>query len=280
MKRSQSRFGLLLCLLASGAAVELAAAAPVARVAEISGTVTLNRSNQPMADLKLNDAVQVGDEVITDLSSTAVLRLTDGSTVKVFPGSRVAFEDPGGSLKNFLHVLFGTVKLKIEKLAGRPNPKAVTTPTAIVAVRGTIFQVAVDQDETTGVEVEEGEVAVANRYVTGNEVVLRGGQESWIRRGMPPLPPQPRGTGPGSPNRARSGDNQPGPDGARSRTAAQGGPQRGSANPNPTRPVSAEPTRMPMPGPQVRPQSGSPRPQVSSPTQPSAPQQASRKKRN
>jgi len=268
VKRSQSRFGLLLCLLASGAAVELAAA-PVARVAEMSGRVTLNRSNQPMADLKLNDAVQVGDEVITDLSSTAVLRLTDGSTVKVFPGSRVAFEDPGGSLKNFLHVLFGTVKLKIEKLAGRPNPKAVTTPTAIVAVRGTIFQVAVTQDETTGVEVEEGEVSVANRFLAGNPVVLKGGEESWVRRGMPPLPPQPRGTGPGPLNqgdRARPGGNPPGTD-------AQRDPQRGPADPNPTRPAGADPTRMPSSGPQVRPQPGSPA--GSSPPQPAA-----RKKRN
>ena len=55
---------------------------------------------------------------------------------------------------------FGRVKVHIQKLGGQPNNNRVTTPTAVISVRGTIFDVSVEDGESTLVAVEEGLVEV------------------------------------------------------------------------------------------------------------------------
>jgi hypothetical protein len=223
-----------------------------ARVIEISGAVTFMQPQRPMASLKLNDQVRYGDEILTDFSSTAVLRLTDGSRVHIQPGTRVVFENPSASLwKNFLNVVFGAVKLYIEKVSGRPNPKSVTTPTAIIAVRGTIFNVKVDQDETTQVDVEEGLVSVTDRSESPQEVLLEPGFQTFVRRGQIPFPPSPRGTPPPAAAARMERPNSP------ANLPGRGGPASASTT---SRPGAAQPT------PGRMPTSGGAGPRVSLPT--------------
>ncbi|TAM95582.1 MAG: hypothetical protein EPN45_22585, partial [Rhizobiaceae bacterium] len=84
------------------------------------------------------------------------------------------------------HLFLGSIKVHIEKLSGRPNPQKMTTPTAIIAVRGTMFSVFVDETDATLVAVDEGTVAVANRRTPSEEVLLHGGQRVWVRGAQPP----------------------------------------------------------------------------------------------
>jgi ferric-dicitrate binding protein FerR (iron transport regulator) len=135
----------------------------------------------------LNEAVAIGDELVTDAQSEAAIQTTDGSTVHVYPDSRVIFTDPSFGLTDFLHLIFGSIKVHIEKLSGRPNPHSMTTPTAVIAVRGTTFSVFVDDTDATLVAVDEGLVAVSNRADRANEVLLRPGQRTWVRGTQPPL---------------------------------------------------------------------------------------------
>ncbi|MBA3975702.1 MAG: hypothetical protein C0504_15970, partial [Candidatus Solibacter sp.] len=69
---------------------------------------------------------------------------------------------------------------------GRPNPHKLTTPTAVIAVRGTTFSVFVDETDATLVAVDEGLVGVANVQSPDQEVLLKAGQRSWVRPGQPP----------------------------------------------------------------------------------------------
>jgi hypothetical protein len=72
------------------------------------------------------------------------------------------------------------VKVQIEKLGGLPNPNKVRTPTAVISVRGTVFDVNVeDDDATTLVLVEEGQVEVRHLLRGGEGRVLNQGE--WIR---------------------------------------------------------------------------------------------------
>lgn len=196
--RIQCRPVILLALLAgllvqpAGAVVENDAPA---RLVALTGAVSVVRAQAPVAAPKLNDPVQFGDELVTGQNSSATLRLLDGSMVRIYHNSRVVFRDESGSWKDFLHVFFGTVRIQIEKLTGRPNPKTVTTPTAIVAVRGTIFNVIVDRNQETKVEVEEGLVSVSNPDVPDEEVQVPAGQCCWVRRGQRPSRPQPIAAG-------------------------------------------------------------------------------------
>jgi ferric-dicitrate binding protein FerR (iron transport regulator) len=157
------------------------------RVVSISGNLSVRHSNVAARAISLNETVGTGDELVTDANSEATIQTSDGSTVHVYPDSRVIFTEPSLGVADFLHLIFGSLKVHIEKLSGRPNPHSMTTPTAVIAVRGTTFSVFVDDTDATLVAVDEGLVAVSNRADRANEVLLRPGQRTWVRGSQPPL---------------------------------------------------------------------------------------------
>ena len=157
----------------------------------VKGKVSLVRGQASPVLLRKYDTVGAGDEILTDHKSSATIRMPDGSTVRIYPDSHVVLRSETGTWKEFLQVFLGTVRVQIEKLSGRPNPKSMTTPTAIIAVRGTIFSVAVEQNGDTQVGVGEGLVSVANLLQPQNEVLLKPGQSCWMRHGQQrPTQPQ------------------------------------------------------------------------------------------
>lgn len=161
------------------------------QIAAVKGKVSLVRGQASPVLLRKHDTVEAGDEILTDHKASATIRMPDGSSVHIYPDSHVVLRDESGSWKEFLNVFFGTVRVQIEKLSGRPNPKSMTTPTAIIAVRGTIFSVAVEQNGDTQVGVGQGLVSVASLAHPQNEVLLKPGQSCWMRRGQErPTQPQ------------------------------------------------------------------------------------------
>jgi hypothetical protein len=77
-------------------------------------------------------------------------------------------------LKDLLDVWIGKVKVYIQHLPGIPNPNNVSSPTAVISVRGTVFEVSVeDQDGTTFVRVDEGLVLVRSKAPAGGEKLLQ-----------------------------------------------------------------------------------------------------------
>ena len=157
---------------------------PVAgRISAVKGKVSLIRGQNLPVLLHQRDEVQAGDSILTDARSSATMRLPDGSTIRIFPNSHVELRSEHDKWREFLLVLLGNVRVQIEKLSGRPNPKVITTPTAIIAVRGTIFAVAAAQNGDTQVGVQQGLVAVASQLHPDQEVLVRSGQEVWLRNG-------------------------------------------------------------------------------------------------
>lgn len=157
-----------------------------ARVVSLTGTLTLKGFRQESRLLRLNDPIQSGDELATGENSQAILRTSDGSTVTIYPDSHVIFNERSADVRELLHLFLGSIKVHIEKLSGRPNPHKLSTPTAVIAVRGTTFSVFVDDMDSTLVAVDEGLVGVANRQAPDQEVLLKAGQRTWVRRGQPP----------------------------------------------------------------------------------------------
>jgi ferric-dicitrate binding protein FerR (iron transport regulator) len=157
---------------------------------KVKGKVSLVRAQAAPVVLHKDDVVQAGDEILTDRKSSATLRLPDGSTVQIYPNSHIVIRPGTGTFKEFLNLVLGNVKVQIEKLSGRPNPKSMTTPTAIIAVRGTVFQVAVDQGGNTQVGVDKGLVSVANLDHPEDEVMVKPGYMVFVHRGQRPTQPQ------------------------------------------------------------------------------------------
>jgi len=131
-----------------------------AKVETMNGQVSVLRDSSPWA-LHIGDVVQPRQLIITGPDGYALLRVSDGSTFEVFPNAKVVFRNSPGNWSDLLDVFLGRVKVHIQKIGGQPNYNKVRTATAVVSVRGTIFDVVVeDEDATTLVSVEEGQVGV------------------------------------------------------------------------------------------------------------------------
>ena len=156
-----------------------------AEVLSAGGRVSVIRDSIEWA-LFAGSNVQVGELIVTGEDGFAHLQVADGSSFTVYPDSQVVFRKNPGNLKDLLDLFLGRIKVHIQKLGGGPNQQRVFTPTAVISVRGTVFDVSVDEDETTVVAVDEGLVGVSHRLLPANiEVEVPEGQSLIIYRNAP-----------------------------------------------------------------------------------------------
>ncbi len=157
-----------------------------AKVVALQGNVSVIRDTQAWAVAE-GGWIQPRQEVITGHDGYAILEVADGSRVEVFPNSRMTFRHNAGNLRELLDLWIGRVKIHVEKLNGQPNPNRVRTPTAVISVRGTVFDVTVDpEDEMTLVLVEEGSVAVQHAILPFSEAkTLSAGEYIRVYRNSP-----------------------------------------------------------------------------------------------
>jgi hypothetical protein len=157
-----------------------------AKVMSLTGRVSVIRDSNPDPwALQVGDHVQAKELIITGPDGQASFEVSDGSTFIVYPNSRVVFRKNEPNWRDLLDVLVGRVKVQIEHLYG-PNPNRVLTPTAVISVRGTTFDITVDEeDETTLVEVEEGVVDVRHAMLGGNSKTLTTGETLRVYRDVP-----------------------------------------------------------------------------------------------
>jgi hypothetical protein len=156
-----------------------------AKVVTLTGQVSVLRDLQPWA-LSAGDNIQVTQRIVTGADGHAVLQVSDGSTVEVYPNSTFVFRKNPGNWRDLIDVVLGRVRVHIEHLGATPNPNRVTTPIAVISVRGTTFDVTVnDDDETTTVEVEDGTVEVRHNLLGGNAAVLNAGEVFRVYRNEP-----------------------------------------------------------------------------------------------
>jgi len=144
--------------------------------------VPLQQSNQL--------TVSIGDQIRTGPNSGMVLILPDGSYMTVAENSTLTIQEFWApSIHNLVNLMVGKVRFFIQRLGGQPNPYRVQTPTALIAVRGTTFEVTVLDGNATVVECLEGRVAVETVGLQDREVILEEGRHTLVRAGVPPVPP-------------------------------------------------------------------------------------------
>ena len=124
--------------------------------------------------------------IVSGADGHATFQVSDGSTFEVFPNSYVVFRKNAPNWKDLIDVIIGRVKVHIEHIGNLPNNNRIFTPTAVISVRGTTFDVSVDPDgESTLVDVVEGEVVVQHALIGGNSKTLRTGESITVYRTMP-----------------------------------------------------------------------------------------------
>jgi uncharacterized cupin superfamily protein len=129
----------------------------------------------------VGDIVEPKQVIMTGPDGYAKFQLSDGSTFEVFQNTRAIFHETS-AWDEFLDILIGRVKVYVDHTHG-PNHKRVTTQTAVISVRGTIFDVVVeDEDATTFISVDEGVVDVYHQIFGGNPVELHPGESIRVYR--------------------------------------------------------------------------------------------------
>ena len=156
-----------------------------AKVVSMAGQVSVLRDSEPWA-LSVGDLVQSQQVILTGPDGYAKFETSDGSTFEVYPSSNVIFRKNPGSLRDLLDLFVGRVKVHIQRLGGQPNPNRVMTPTAVISVRGTIFDISInDDDETTIVSVEEGSVEVRHALKPGAPKIVNAGESLHVYKDEP-----------------------------------------------------------------------------------------------
>jgi hypothetical protein len=156
-----------------------------AKVISLNGDVSALRGTTPWA-LNVGDQVQVQQVIITGPDGYAKFQVSDGSTFEVYPNSNIIFRKNPGNWRDLLDLLVGRVKIHIQKLVGQPNNNRILTPTAVISVRGTTFDVSVDDDDdTTVVSVEEGVVDVRHALRPSETKTVNAGETLRVYKDQP-----------------------------------------------------------------------------------------------
>jgi len=161
---------------------------PNATVLEMTGSVSVMSGVGGYATpLFQGGSVKQQQMIVTGKDGYARFQVSsDGSTFEVFPNSRVIFREQLGNWKDLLDIMLGRVKVFIYHAPGQINRNRVSSPTAVISVRGTVFDVVVEDDDATVISVDEGIVGVQNSTTfQPKDVELHAGDSIRVERNVP-----------------------------------------------------------------------------------------------
>jgi hypothetical protein len=151
----------------------------------------------PEAQLEQNAPVAAGDLLRTGSRSAAEIVAPEAAS-RFRIGAKTRARLASGTPGVLLEIEEGRVHALFDVLTGADaRERLVTTPSAVLAVRGTEYGVEVDGKGNTTVTVFKGVVDVHDVERRGETVRVRAGQYSEIRRGKPPRAPERHEVAPG-----------------------------------------------------------------------------------
>lgn len=172
-------------------ALGLKAAAVYCTVNSATGPVQVIESgSDDWINAEAGMTLQEGARVKTERDAEAVLTFFDGSTLQILPESELELERmrSTGEDQKTIHIdqIAGRTWNRVVALVDSRSSYEVRTSSASCAVRGTYFEVAVQEDNGTSVRVAEGTVAVT---AEGAEVLVHEGFQSHVQPGAAPDEP-------------------------------------------------------------------------------------------
>lgn len=158
----------------------------VYEVQELDGKLLLENEPEPLR-LTIGDSATSGDHLRTKGSSQAVLFVRSHATHFLLGPKTtctLAHDRPGV----LLHVERGRLRAVFDAFTGE-GPRLVTTPSAVLAVRGTEYGLEVQKDGDTHLVVFAGTVEVTDPGGEIAPVMVEAGQQTRIRSNKPPSAP-------------------------------------------------------------------------------------------
>ena len=161
----------------------------------ISGDVQTRFGGSGFASASDGAVLYVGSTVRTSADARAVITLFEGSTVELEPASDITIEEATTRSSSTIVQLAQSVGRSwhvVTHLTTADSRYEVRTPAATASVRGTAFEVAVDDGlsgPTTTVTTTEGRVATADA-AGSSEVLVTTDQTTTVRANTAPEPPR------------------------------------------------------------------------------------------
>ncbi len=132
---------------------------PEAKITRVDGEASILRKGASRTrPVRINMPVSEGDEISSGKESMVELAFRMGEVVRMDENTILKVEKcTNKNVKASTQV--GNLWVNMKKLTQRRDFE-VATPTAVAAIRGTIYHMSTDQDSTTAVSVYNGKVAV------------------------------------------------------------------------------------------------------------------------
>lgn len=160
------------------------------KVMSIKGTATVERASVGSLDAYEDMKLESGDRLSVDSSSSLILSMDDNKYAMLEPGSSLTLEADGTreNSRTIIHLKSGAVMNYLSEKLSEKSSYEVTVPNSTMAVRGTVFRVAIvydeDGDSYTTVQVFDGIVGCRLVFPDGTiseeEVQLAPGKEVLI----------------------------------------------------------------------------------------------------
>lgn len=179
-----------------------------AQVVSVAGEVYLDQT-----PIEAGALIRPGQILQTSGTGSAVLLLGEGSLVTLAPATQATLSEhrrfpvrlnptpasaDGGSAEGRFAAAMRLIQGRLELLAAkviRARPLEVTTPTAVIGVRGTEYRVRHDEAQVTRTEVLTGQVWVDATGLPQSGRGVAAGQGVWLQADRPariiPLPEAP-----------------------------------------------------------------------------------------
>ena len=160
------------------------------KIMSIKGTATVERASVGSLDAYEEMKLESGDRLSVDSSSSLILSMDDNKYAMLEPGSSLTLEADGTreNSRTVIHLEAGAVMNYLSEKLSEKSSYEVTVPNSTMAVRGTVFRVAIvydeDGDSYTTVQVFDGIVGCRLVFPDGTiseeEVQLAPGKEVLI----------------------------------------------------------------------------------------------------
>ena len=160
-----------------------------ATISDWKGKIHLNLPGQSQSGPVIGETLPPGTVLETG-GGRLLLQLTDGSQVLIRAHTRLTVQQPSPTDPGYFHLLLGRIRALITKHTGGAPPFELGTPSAVIAVRGTDFEVHVNRQQETEVDVSEGVVEVIGRY-SHTSVFVQAGSSTRVGMDTPPEEPRP-----------------------------------------------------------------------------------------
>src|SRR5258708_5000188 len=161
-----------------------------ATIAEWKGNIRLSLPGQLPSNPLRGEQLPPGTILDTG-SGRLLLRLSDGSEVMVRARTRLQVQQPSLTDPSYFQLLLGRIRALINKRTGGAVPFELGTPSAVIAVRGTQFDVEVNPHNVTEVDVVDGLVEVYGRNTTGGSGLLEPRFSTRVGKDSGPEQPKP-----------------------------------------------------------------------------------------